>query len=226
MVRGLFACFEGVDHSGKTTHARALVHNLHARGIRALYVRFPDRTTPIGCQLDQYLKKIKDHDHSLRQLHNLFAANRWERAREIMDALSKGITVVADRYTYSGIAYSAAQGLDRESCIAQDIGLPEPDIVFYVSAPFSEVIARIARESQPEIYENAEMIARVAREYDAIARECMDCGHPRWVSVHTRANADDVARDVLASALEMAHTCEARDIHFILRADSAGKRMS
>lgn len=44
-----------------------------------------------------------------RAIHLLFAANRWECAASIERDLAAGIDVVADRYAFSGIAFSAAK---------------------------------------------------------------------------------------------------------------------
>lgn len=43
-------------------------------------------------------------------IHLLFSANRWERAKNIIQSLENGITVIVDRYCYSGVAFSAAKG--------------------------------------------------------------------------------------------------------------------
>jgi dTMP kinase len=91
---------------------------------------FPDRDSPVGKVINDYLhnsKELEDH-----VIHLLFAANRWEHARRIEDRLSRGISIVCDRYWYSGVAYSAAKGLDPKWCEAPDHGLPPADIVLYV----------------------------------------------------------------------------------------------
>lgn len=43
-------------------------------------------------------------------IHLLFSANRWERAKNIIKTLEAGVTVIVDRYCYSGVAFSAAKG--------------------------------------------------------------------------------------------------------------------
>ncbi len=64
--------------------------------------------------------------------HLLFAVNRWELKKEIEDRINTGQNVILDRYSYSGIAYSHAKGLDYNWCRNTEIGLPEPDTVFYL----------------------------------------------------------------------------------------------
>ena len=60
--------------------------------------------------------------------------NRWESKSEMVEAIKGGKSVVCDRYAYSGVAYSAAKGLDFEWCKNADQGLMQPDIVFYLNA--------------------------------------------------------------------------------------------
>lgn len=72
-------------------------------------------------------------------IHLLFSANRWEAAGQIHKAIEEGITVVIDRYYYSGIVYSAAKDkadLSLKWARDPEIGLPRPDVcVFLDIAP-------------------------------------------------------------------------------------------
>lgn len=50
--------------------------------------------------------------------------------------LEEGVTLIVDRYSYSGIAYSAAKSeLDIDWCYKTEIGLPKPDVVFLLHIP-------------------------------------------------------------------------------------------
>ncbi len=44
-----------------------------------------------------------------------------------------GITIIIDRYSYSGIAFSVAKGLDFEWCKQTENGLLKPDIIIYLT---------------------------------------------------------------------------------------------
>ena len=68
-------------------------------------------------------------------IHLLFSANRWEAAGQIYSAIEEGVTVVIDRYYYSGIVYSAAKGkadLSLKWARDPEIGLPRPDICLFL----------------------------------------------------------------------------------------------
>ena len=78
--RGAFICFEGIDHSGKSTQARLVAEKLgnELGSARVRVVTFPDRSSPTGVLINGYLtdktKALEDH-----VVHLLYAANRWEK---------------------------------------------------------------------------------------------------------------------------------------------------
>ncbi|XP_005099718.2 thymidylate kinase [Aplysia californica] len=80
--------------------------------------------------IDSYLKQsVELDDHTI---HLLFSANRWEVFKKMKDLLLSGSTLIVDRYAYSGVAFTAAKGLDVEWCRQPDVGLIKPDKVIYM----------------------------------------------------------------------------------------------
>jgi len=140
--RGAFIVFEGGDRCGKTTQSTQVVDFLnHLYGPKtAVWFKFPDRTTEIGQMINGYLTNKADMDDKC--LHLLFSANRWEVITKIKKLLAEGVTVVADRYAYSGVAFSAAKGLDPDWCKAPDAGLPRPDMTIYLDLTIEESAKR------------------------------------------------------------------------------------
>ena len=104
-ARGAFILFEGVDRCGKTTQSTKLVESLKAAGVNAELWRYPDRTTEMGKMINAYLQSSLDMDDGA--IHLLFSANRWEKRAAMEKALSDGVTLVVDRYSYSGVAFTA-----------------------------------------------------------------------------------------------------------------------
>jgi dTMP kinase len=140
--RGALIVLEGVDRAGKSTQCAKLVEHLQSIGRPAELWRFPDRTTTIGTMINSYLSNTTDVDDGC--IHLLFSANRWEKREQMMETLSKGVTLVVDRYAFSGVAFTAAKGipgLNRDWCMAPDAGLVAPDAVFFL-----ELTADAARE--------------------------------------------------------------------------------
>ncbi|XP_034830532.1 uncharacterized protein [Maniola hyperantus] len=131
MKRGALVVIEGVDRTGKTTQCKKLVESLHSKEIPAEYTNFPNRTSEIGKVINSYLTSKKELPDEA--IHLLFSANRWEKANHLIKLLENGTTVIVDRYCFSGVAFSAAKGLDVNWCKAPDAGLPKPDRVFFLN---------------------------------------------------------------------------------------------
>nr|XP_030706163.1 thymidylate kinase isoform X6 [Globicephala melas] len=130
--RGALIVLEGVDRAGKSTQSRKLVDALCAAGHCAELLRFPERSTEIGKLLSSYLeKKSEVEDHSV---HLLFSANRWEHVPLIKEKLSQGITLVVDRYAFSGVAFTSAKELQLAEAAARgEFGRER-----YESSPFQQ----------------------------------------------------------------------------------------
>lgn len=188
--RGALIVFEGLDRAGKTTQSQALVQYLNKHDVPTKLIRFPDRTTPIGKVIDHFLRS--DEDTRPEVVHLLFSANRWELADEIRGYLSLGVTVVLDRYAYSGAAYSSAKGLDARWCVSPDIGLPRPDVVVYLDI---KLTTQAEREGWgEERYERTEFQRKVRDEYARYREE-------EWAVVDANVSEREVTAVVTAHAI-------------------------
>jgi len=176
--RGHFFVFEGLDRSGKSTQSRLLRESLEkAGGAKSVrWMCFPNRNTASGCLIDLYLRRQVELSDGI--VHMLFSANRWEMAQAIVEDLERGVSVVCDRYAFSGVAYSAAKGLDFEWCQAPDRGLPCPDGVFFMHV--DPKVGASRANFGDERYENEGMQANVRSEfsqqrlYDAVNWHVVD----------------------------------------------------
>lgn len=117
-----------------------LVKALMANGRQAKYVNFPDRTTECGGLINSFLTNKKDFNDET--IHLLFTLNRWEAKMNMEKMLRDGITLIVDRYSYSGVAFSAAKGLDLEWCKAPEAGLLKPDRVLLLTMTASAISKR------------------------------------------------------------------------------------
>lgn len=77
------------------------------QGHCAELLRFPDRSTVLGRVINSYLTNKTDLD--ARAAHLLFSANRWELEPLIRSKIESGVTLVVDRYAFSGICFTAAK---------------------------------------------------------------------------------------------------------------------
>lgn len=177
---GKFIVFEGVDRCGKTTQSTMLSKHL---GENVKLMRFPNRETPIGKLLDSLLKgKTVLDDHAS---HLLFSANRWEVAKEIKETLANGTWIVCDRYYYSGVAYSAAKGLDHHWCLHMDVDLPVPDLVLYLDIPIGTLKTRSGYGE--EINDDDDFLRAVDGRFKTLFVDM-----PKWEVIDGRGGVDDV----------------------------------
>ncbi|GLV41864.1 uncharacterized protein CBL_13596 [Carabus blaptoides fortunei] len=167
--RGALIVLEGCDRSGKSTQCKKLVASLREQNILVEMMSFPDRTTATGKLITDYLlKKIELND---RTIHLLFSSNRWELALKMEEKLHSGITLIIDRYAYSGVAYSAIKSkMELDWCKQSDVGLPKPDLVFLLTLS-SEALAKRPGYGD-ERYEQIITQQLVAEMYLKLADDC------------------------------------------------------
>ena len=110
--------------------------------------------------INSYLtSRTQQDDHSI---HLLFSANRWEAVKGIVDAIEKGTTIIVDRYSFSGAVYSAAKdnpNLSLDWAWYPEIGLPEPDLVYFLDISSTDAARRGGYGE--ERYETEKMQTRV-----------------------------------------------------------------
>lgn len=158
-----------------------------------------DRDTPIGKMINSYLQgQAQQDDHSI---HLLFSANRWEAAQRIKADLKNGITVIADRYSYSGAVYSAAkdnQDLSLEWAWWPETGLPRPDLVLFLSIASQEAAKRGGYGE--ERYETGSIQSNVRRLFDLLLS--MNHGHRIHV-IDATPPMEEVAHELLIHTLDI-----------------------
>ena len=104
----VFIALEGGEGAGKSTQAQLLVTRIQQEGRHATLVHEPG-TTPLGQHLREYLKSKQKIAPEAELL--LFEASRAQLMAEVIQpSLSHGISVIADRFAASSIAY---QGYGR-----------------------------------------------------------------------------------------------------------------
>lgn len=200
--RGAFIVLEGADRSGKTTQTSRLFELLRKEERKVERMKFPERKTEIGWLLDKFLKNGEPY-HNIcptsraRAVHLLFSANRWEFAEKIRWCIRHGVTVVCDRYSFSGIAYTAAQGVDIAWCRASEAGLPAPDVTIFLDVD-PETTAR-RRGFGAERYESEPFQQKVYAAYKELGASL---GPELWRRVDASQSEDCVAREIEAAARE------------------------
>uniref|UniRef100_A0A1B6EN76 Thymidylate kinase n=1 Tax=Cuerna arida TaxID=1464854 RepID=A0A1B6EN76_9HEMI len=191
-LRGALIVIEGCDRSGKTTQCKKIVASLNNIGIQAEYMNFPDRSTAIGKIINEYL--TQKNDISDKAIHLLFSANRWELVPKINKLLQQGTTVVVDRYSYSGVAFSAIKnGMNLEWCKWSDAGLPKPDLVLLLTLSMEAMNSRGGFGE--ERYEKNEIQQEVVK----VFRELKDS---TWKEIDADRSMEDLHAELLSHVKE------------------------
>lgn len=196
--RGALIVVEGLDRAGKSSQCAILRDNLQQSGHAVKYIRFPDRTTPIGKLIDGYLRgQSQLDDHSI---HLLFSANRWEIATSIEEDISRGVSVIVDRYSYSGAVYSAAKAnpsLPLQWAWQPEVGLPRPDICIFLNISPEQAAKRSG--FGVERYENSTMQNRVREIFQSVF-DLQESGDVRIIDAGRPI--DEVSQDILRNVLD------------------------
>lgn len=114
MTKGAFLTLYGINNIGKSTHAKRLVERLQQEGRRAAYLKYPIYDLePTGPRINEILRHQGGDGVSEEELQTLFMQNRKDFEPRLQKLLNSGMTVVAEDYTQTGIAWGTAKGLDE-----------------------------------------------------------------------------------------------------------------
>jgi dTMP kinase len=190
MDRGKFIVFEGSDRTGKTTQSKLLFEKLKRRGVPVKRMSFPNRETESGQMIDAYLKGIQNY--SAECIHLLFSVNRWQCIKEMECDLNNGITLIVDRYSYSGVAFSVSKGLQLEWCKMSEKGLPKPDVILYFKGDIDSISLRDGFGS--ERYETLQIQRKVNEVYDKMMLDATD--NNLWKLIVADGNIENISQEV------------------------------
>ncbi len=163
-VTGAFIAFEGIDGAGLTTHstiaAQVLDKLLSGSGYGAVYTKEPT-LGPIGGLIRSVLRGKADGSLSRPEvLALLFAADRLyhmtggvDRCGGVALCVSRGFTVVTDRYKYTSIAYQAGAGASEQWVEAVNSYAPPPHILVYIDVDPRVAYERVTSRGPAQLYE-------------------------------------------------------------------------
>ncbi|MDZ4721547.1 MAG: dTMP kinase [Roseiflexaceae bacterium] len=149
---GVFITFEGTEGSGKSTQARLLYEQLHARHYPVILVREPGGTR-IGDLIRRIVLDLQHTEMAPTTETLLFAASRAQLVTEVIRPyLQQGGIVLCDRYadsTYAYQGYGLGRDIDELRAItaAATSGL-RPDMTIYLDLSAEEGLERKRRKRQ------------------------------------------------------------------------------
>lgn len=185
LPKGKIVVFEGIDKAGKTTQAKLLEKKLGSKCVR---IDFPDYSTPVGKEIKQFLDGKKNYPDEVKMM--LLSANRWEKKGEIEKMLSKGTTVIMNRYYQSNLVYGISKGLKLDWLLSLDKGMPKADLVIVIDIRPKTLVSR-SKNVVDTFEKDLELIRRVKKNYRVLANKF------NWRIVEGEKSVDEVRGQVL-----------------------------
>ena len=221
MDRSKLIVIEGAcDGIGKSTQFSLLCEKLSALGVKVATHHFPSYDTPQGALVEAYLKGEFGEAKSLSPylVESLYAV---DRALTWKSELShrEGEVVLLDRYTTSSLIYQSAYITDPAEkkafiCYVNEheygrLGVPKPDLVIFLDAPFETAAAlRAARKENDgvanDIHESSSDFMKLV--YDSAQFVCEAEGWSRVSCADGGGgmrSREDIHRDVCVLAGEV-----------------------
>jgi len=172
-VIALFITFEGIDGSGKSTHAKRLYEHMSSifGHKRVLLTREPG-----GWSGGSQLRDILLHsDWRPWSEFFLFMADRCEHVEEqIKPALAKRQIVICERYTDSTLAYQGwGKGLPLKEMerLFSLLAFPLPDLTIWLDISVDTAIKRIKARSASDRLEEERFLAEVRKGYEEMFKK-------------------------------------------------------
>jgi len=153
-----FISFEGIDGAGKSSHIEAVHEALQQRGHRVLLTREPG-----GTELAEQLRALFLHQSmdALTEALLVFAARRDHLCQRILPALSRGETVLCDRFTDATFAYQGAgRGFDLAVLRQLETWVQDgrqPDLTLWFDLPPDVGATRRAAARAPDRLEREDL---------------------------------------------------------------------
>jgi dTMP kinase len=189
--RGPFVVFEGIDASGKSTHARRVAGQRHAR------FAFEPGDTDLGAGLRRWLLDARS-PMSPETEALLMLADRSHHVHTVLEpTLAAGAAVVADRFYASTLAYQGyGRGVDLALLRAATdlaVGTCWPDLTVLLDVSLEVANERRARDHLDR-FESADLAfhERVRQGY----LEMASLGGAHWVVVDASGDEARVAAEV------------------------------
>jgi dTMP kinase len=193
---GYLFVLEGIDGAGKTTVCDRVVRLLIEQSFDTVRLREPTSESPWGQEIRA--RSPKGELSSIEEL-DLFIRDRdWNVQNRILPSLQEGKVVLMDRYFFATGAYqSGSTGISWDEILRrnrEDIGAPEPDIIFILDIPAEDGLNRVigSRSEKNQQFEQLERLVGVRRAYLEMAHE--DSGN--YQIIDATRGLDEVVKEV------------------------------
>ena len=206
--------FEGCDGTGKSTQAALLTKRLSEEELLVKMLKFPNYDSPSSGPVKMYLggelakdpNAVSPYAASMLYAVDRFCSFRSDWKKDYED----GILLVSDRYTTSNMIFQGAklQGPERKAYLEwlkdteyKKLGLPVPDLVFYLDLPV-EVSEKLLKQRSVRTGQG-EDIHEIDLNYQRAVR---DAGleiaqNEGWTVINCAKNETLMPRDELSAVI-------------------------
>ena len=182
MKKGTLIVFEGTDGSGKSTQFKLLCDRLQTGGTPFRRLIFPQYQEPSSALLKMYLNgEFGSHPSDVNPYaaSTFYAVDRYAAWKKDWGAdYRAGTLILSDRYTTSNAVHQGGKVSPADQPAFFDwlfdfeyhkLGLPEPDLVFYLDMPTQEAV-RLLRSREAETNTRGD-IHEVDQDYLTLCRQ-------------------------------------------------------
>ena len=184
----MIIALEGTDQAGKKTQTEMLAKALKRQKIKTAIFSFPDYSTTIGREINNYLHNKRKFSPEI--IHYLYALNRREKLDEIKKSASKNSILIMNRYYHSNIVYGVANGLKEKWLQELDAGLPKSDLVIVLDVSQSESFSR-KKSNRDKFEKSKEFSKKTSQIYHRLAKKY------RWKIIDASGTKQETHEEIL-----------------------------
>ncbi|MDP3993477.1 MAG: hypothetical protein U1C57_01710 [Candidatus Doudnabacteria bacterium] len=187
MERGKFIVFYGVNNLGKTTQAKLLTEKLQTKGCTTKNIKYPIYDlSPSGPMINSYMREENPLQLSAREAQIMYALNRYQYEPQLKSLLEKGISIVAEDYWGTGVAWGIGAGVDEGFLLKLNGDFHPPDLaILFMGKRFGSGIEKF------HLHEKNEKLSEgVAKVHDELGERF------GWERVNANQPIEKVAEDI------------------------------
>jgi len=184
----MIIALEGSDQAGKKTQTTMLSKALKAQKIKTAVFDFPDYSTIIGKEINNYLHGKRKFPPEI--IHYLYAANRWEKLEEIKKSAAKNSILIMNRYYHSNLVYGIANGLKEKWLQSIEDGLPKADLVIVLDVSQNESFSR-KKTKRDKFEKDKEFSKKISQIYRRLAKK------HKWKLIDASGTKQETHQEIL-----------------------------
>ena len=184
----MIIALEGSDQAGKKTQTAMLARALKAQKIKTAVFNFPDYSTIIGKEINNYLHGKRKFPPEI--IHYLYAANRWEKLEEIKKSVTKNSILIMNRYYHSNLVYGIANGLKEKWLQSIEDGLPKADLVIVLDVSQNESFSR-KKSKRDKFEKDKEFSKKISQIYRRLAKK------HKWKLIDASGTKQETHQEIL-----------------------------